>query len=472
MPKDNMQSIFDLHSNGMTWSRRDSVERARHRTDYETIQILGSGGFGRVFQVRNRVDGQLYAMKCVKLSGKMGAVDKVLREVQVLSSITHEHVVRYFSAWIEKGEAFNNQNNATTSNYDNEEASNTNTDFDDSSSFSNSHNKNPVGWTIREAPVCNLCQSAYKDWEVSFEQWGLIDAVLQPLDLCTKCYHSSIPDHVDTSQISIREKKILPDCLYILMEHCQNTLVEAVQNANDDYCLVWSYFAQTVQGLAHLHANGIIHRDVKPTNIFVTEEGIVKIGDLGLATMMHHHQPAVQAQREQLSPKTTTLPSTKKSQSSNAGTFLYMAPEVLTRQYDEKCDIFSLGVVLVEIFSRFTTSMERAKVLGNLNRSNFVSDNEVWAKEYPYPAKLARRLLSTDPQDRPSCDKILKELRDAGVLSCCDTNGIDHRDYDEQPNDLLRARIKQLEAESKAKDIEILRLRQRLHKHDISIDGI
>ena len=80
-------------------------------------------------------------------------------------------------------------------------------------------------------PACNLCHAAYVDWEVNLEQWGLIDAVLQPLDLCVDCYKKSIPAHVDGSAIPIREKRrTFPDCLYILMEYCESTLSEAVEH--------------------------------------------------------------------------------------------------------------------------------------------------------------------------------------------------------------------------------------------------
>ena len=52
------------------------------------------------YKVRNKVDGHVYAMKQVSDFTKHVA----LREVQVLSSIDHEHVVRYYGAWVEKGE--------------------------------------------------------------------------------------------------------------------------------------------------------------------------------------------------------------------------------------------------------------------------------------------------------------------------------------------------------------------------------
>jgi translation initiation factor 2-alpha kinase 4 len=82
----------------LEWSRRETLDSSRHRTDYEILEDTGRGAFGTVYKVRNKVDGHVYAMKQVSDFSK-----HVLREVQVLSSIDHEHVVRYYGAWVEKG---------------------------------------------------------------------------------------------------------------------------------------------------------------------------------------------------------------------------------------------------------------------------------------------------------------------------------------------------------------------------------
>ena len=47
---------------------------------------------------------------------------------------------------------------------------------------------------------------------------------------------------------------------------------------------VWRLFRQIVEGLVHVHGQGVIHRDLKPANIFFDSRGNVKLGDFGLAT--------------------------------------------------------------------------------------------------------------------------------------------------------------------------------------------
>lgn len=388
----------------LEWSRRDTP---RHRTDYEILgPSIGRGAFGQVWKVRNKVDGHVYAMKRVANFSK-----SLLREVEVLSSIHHEHVVRYYAAWIEKGEEMDEKGEGeelwTTS---------------DSSVDEHDYDSDPV---------CNLCQSSYRDWEVSFEQWGLLDSVLQPLNLCKNCYLKSIPSS-DVSDISIREKRLLRDYLFIVMEYCDGTLQD-VQESSE---LKWSYFEQCLRGLDYLHSTGILHRDVKPNNIFV-RDGVIKIGDMGLATV---------APPQQSSPTSSPRLGSKSSQ---VGTFLYAAPEVETGHYNEKCDVYSLGIVLVELFSNFGTAMERAETLDKLRRNGTLPDE--WTRTHPRQAALALQMTAADPSKRPSCHDILRELESSVLPGTASAP---------------------LEQELREKEATIQKLRELLDAHGIGHDHI
>ena len=81
----------------LEWARHEDVQETRHRQDFEILERLGKGGFGTAYKVRNQLDGQFYALKVVRVTDR-----SVLHEVQVLSRLHHENVVRYYAAWIEK----------------------------------------------------------------------------------------------------------------------------------------------------------------------------------------------------------------------------------------------------------------------------------------------------------------------------------------------------------------------------------
>ena len=84
------------------YSHRDSRAGAssRYNKDFVEEGRLGRGGFAEVFRARNKVDGQLYAIKKIKASSK-SALDPVLSEATVLSRLNHSNVVRYFASWID-----------------------------------------------------------------------------------------------------------------------------------------------------------------------------------------------------------------------------------------------------------------------------------------------------------------------------------------------------------------------------------
>lgn len=75
---------------------------SRLLSEFETLQFLGSGGFGDVLKVRNKLDGNIYAIKRILLDAKSRQLNKkITREVKLLSRLNHENIVRYYNSWLE-----------------------------------------------------------------------------------------------------------------------------------------------------------------------------------------------------------------------------------------------------------------------------------------------------------------------------------------------------------------------------------
>ncbi|KAJ2746846.1 hypothetical protein GGI20_000999 [Coemansia sp. BCRC 34301] len=81
------------------------MQRSRYQDDFVQLRTLGRGGFGRVFEARNKLDGRRYAVKQIKVKGQVTA-DKTLRETKTLAGLEHPNIVRYYSSWIEVAQQF------------------------------------------------------------------------------------------------------------------------------------------------------------------------------------------------------------------------------------------------------------------------------------------------------------------------------------------------------------------------------
>jgi serine/threonine protein kinase len=121
---------------------------------------------------------------------------------------------------------------------------------------------------------------------------------------------------------------------------------------------------QLAEGLSAAHAAGIVHRDVKPSNVMVSETGLVKILDFGLAKLTERAEISGDEVTRTLEPKTDA--------GTIVGTFAYMSPEQLEgRKVDARSDIFSFGLLLYEMLSgkrAFRAETPMATVAAILNR--------------------------------------------------------------------------------------------------------
>jgi predicted Ser/Thr protein kinase len=131
---------------------------------------------------------------------------------------------------------------------------------------------------------------------------------------------------------------------FIVYEYAQGrTLDHLIAEGSLDESRIIDIAIQVASGLEHAHERGILHRDIKPQNLILTDEGRVKILDFGLAK-----RTRVELERGDGTAPETTVTETVKG--TIVGTAQYMSPEQLAGEVlDGRTDIFSLGVVLYEM---------------------------------------------------------------------------------------------------------------------------
>ena len=161
------------------------------------------------------------------------------------------------------------------------------------------------------------------------------------------------------------------------------TFMEGNGELENDKTFFKQIILDIAKALKTVHGKGIMHRDIKPNNIFIKEEDedgekkIVKLGDFGCSVYI------------------------KDNTSEQIGTFIYCAPEISKGiLYDEKCDLWSLGITLFELYfgvfpygNEPTTNKINSIIYGNepfyYNRANI-----------PTLDILFHKLLVIDPKDR------------------------------------------------------------------------
>ncbi|XP_068241423.1 eIF-2-alpha kinase GCN2 [Palaemon carinicauda] len=416
---------------------------SRLRDEYIGLDWLGKGGFGHVFKVRNKVDEREYALKRIPLHQQKDVVKrKIIREVKLLSSLDHENVVRYYTSWIENfiqvedGENTDGEDSSVdgkdTSPTDTENTSNSqvtpSTDKFSSDSKSEQKGSNEDSdWSILfegSTTNPNLTPAIVDDDESDEDDEDWLISSLPPImkedesSEDVEFYDSQIPqsevdtfDQADGSSLTgISQGQKTIQYLYIQMQLCEkNTLRQAINGglylAEDR---MWRLFREMVNGLDYIHSQHLIHRDLKPGNIFLDSSDHIKIGDFGLATA------AIKAKRTMGFFSKPDIEENKDSAlTGQVGTTFYIAPEVIEAKgklsYTNKVDIYSLGVIFFEmVYPPLKTGMERAKVLSDLRLKEIRFPPDLVEKENFPCRQLVRLLLNHDPHSRPTTTDILK----------------------------------------------------------------
>lgn len=423
-----IDTIQSIHSHKISKSLSDVTTIIPHpmMTQMKNIKHLGGGGYGSVQLVRSQLDDRLIALKKIPFQSKLPPwvvfnIDeldekekkmytKLLRELRALAACQNSpHVIKYYASWIEPDynrikSKTKTKNNATNDNVkikllEEDVSTNTHTIFQDESSTND---------TIFQD------ESSTHNTTFQNDSTNVNDEDNQELELWPYVLNVSMEPVIGMTLYE-----------WIRIKNSKSKATMDIPNFGMIESLI---FTQIVMGLKHIHANGVLHRDIKPSNIMITlsaqkenqynKEILVKLLDFGLAYIeprdksknnknddifnlvdLNDNEPPHNPYKLPLV-ETNTL---------DIGTYAYVAPELYEAKnndyvYGKEVDMYSLGIVLLELCSPFCTEMERYKEIEKVKQTRKVSND---VREFlPNQATLIEKLVSY-PNERPSCSQVL-----------------------------------------------------------------
>lgn len=421
---------------------------SRYFDEFEELQLLGKGAFGAVIKVQNKLDGCYYAVKRIQVNPASKQFRRIKGEVTLLSRLNHENIVRYYNAWIERHET---PSLGALSGTDSSEPPSTAEKPPQARGPPRRLNELGLPDNVEDvAPPPTLSSSV--EWSTSIERSSsakcsrnqssdeededddeddVFGASFLPSD--SDSGSGIIFDNGDGStdeivQVEPSKRPVteatestdsdrhhnIAHYLYIQMEYCEkSTLRDTIDHGlHQDQNRLWRLFREILDGLTYIHEQGMIHRDLKPVNIFLDSQDHVKIGDFGLATDHPANVAAGKFEIEDSGSGAILKPDPTGNMTGMVGTALYVSPEVqgnTKATYNQKVDLFSLGIILFEMSYRpMTTGSERITVLSQLRVEPIQFPDDFASYQQGTQRKVVEWLLKHDPALRPSAQELQK----------------------------------------------------------------
>ncbi|KAL6299472.1 kinase-like domain-containing protein [Sparassis latifolia] len=360
---------------------------SRWKEDWEELELLGRGAFGSVVKARNKIDSRVYAVKKIRLRATQSD-NRIFREVNALSRLNHRFIVRYYTTWVETSEP-----TSTTASSDSDRDTETADGMTSVPKSKGDGSADPFSIDLDDLGS----ESRHSFPSIHFTQSGSVDEN----DVDTEdSSDEGFGDPFRKEPLSRPETPQTPPAmsrtLYIQMEFVERqTLKERIaEGISEDEA--WRLFQQIVDALVHMSSLGILHRDIKLTNIFIDGKGDCKVGDFGLATSSLAAVDPSDVTHTIYNDTDMTL---------DVGTRLYIAPEVQSSRGGPrnhmKADMYSLGIVFFEMNYMFSTGAERIAVLEDLRKPGIFFPSS-WEPYRTRQRQIITWLLQHNPNDRPS----------------------------------------------------------------------
>ena len=225
------------------------------------------------------------------------------------------------------------------------------------------------------------------------------------------------------------DSKIINEKAYIVMEYADdgNLKLKIKEHKQKNIPFkeenILNWFIEICEAINYIHSQKIIHRDLKPNNIFLMKNNHIKLGDFGIARVLHGDESAANTQ---------------------IGTQPYLSPEIVQGEnYDYRTDIWDLGIILYEMIN-FKNPFE-AKGMHALftnivsGKMHKIEQNTV-SKEL---IELIHKILQVNPLQRPQIKDIINKCKEILEKIKKENEEKENKENDEEKKEINNMKIKQ-----------------------------
>ena len=339
---------------------------------YELLSVIGRGGIGTVYRARHEQSGLVAA---VKVLGPAPAIDataarRLAREYEVLRALDHPNVVRVYDAGVHEG-------------------------------YSYLAMELVVGLDLRRylSPVIDEGTLADPSLEALLDSSSGGEDGRAPAEPGPEAIRAlaAMMDEPETEPHGYaRAPTTVTDAPRVTPRPAPSPEVREALNRPARIARLRAALAQVCSALAYVHARGIVHRDIKPTNIMVDDRRVARLMDFGLVKTAKESEDALTQTGRVV------------------GTYRYMSPEQAQGlPVNAQSDLYSLGVILYELLAGVPPFASSEPV--GLWREILAARPPPIAVANPgvdpVLARLASALLEKEPARRPaSATEVLAEL--------------------------------------------------------------
>ena len=185
---------------------------------------------------------------------------------------------------------------------------------------------------------------------------------------------------------------------------------------------IYHILTELAFALNDIHKAGIVHRDFRPSNVMIRPDGSIVVIDFGISSvryLLRNTTPDVSPPKVQIPQRVGSLTirpfdqvmireaAAPDTTIKKVGTPIYSSPSQLSgRKSFKSDDIYSLGIIIFEVFSQFKTDMEKIKLIRDLRSRQKLPDDFV--SKYPEESELIIKMVDPLRENRPNIRKIIE----------------------------------------------------------------